>query len=145
MAHPRSVLVRASRELALRALYAADLCGDSPLELLRQNAVTVRDGVECPGGANSLAIERLENLSARSEEIDTIVQEASPRWKIARMAVVDRNILRIGVYELLQAQIPPKDVIFDCVELARQYGDKDSYRFVNGLLDQVCKNREIAL
>jgi len=105
----------------------------------------VRDGVECPGGANSLAIERLENLSARSEEIDTIVQEASPRWKIARMAVVDRNILRIGVYELLQAQIPPKDVIFDCVELARQYGDKDSYRFVNGLLDQVCKNREIAL
>ena len=145
MAHPRSPLVRASRELALRALYATDLSGEDPVALLKNNAVTLRDGVECPGGANALAVERVQSLLSRSEEVEGVVQDASPRWKIGRMAVVDRNILRIGVSELLLAEIPPKDVIYDCVELAKQYGDKDSYRFVNGLLDQVCRNREIAL
>jgi N utilization substance protein B len=87
----------------------------------------------------------LNALAGKTDEVDAIVQSASPRWKIARMAVVDRNILRIGVLELLQAEIPPKDTIYDCVALARQYGDKDSYRFVNGLLDQVCKDRDISL
>lgn len=145
MAHPRSKLVRAGRELALRALYAGDVSGDAPTSLVTTGAEALGDGARFPKGAVDAALDRLVQLDARKSEVDQAVQAASPRWKIVRMAAIDRSILRLGALELLEGQTPPKDVIYDCVELAKQYGDKDTYKFVNGLLDQICKDRGIAL
>jgi transcription antitermination protein NusB len=145
VANRRSKLVRAGRELALRALYAGDLSGDAPASLVATGAEALGDSGPMPQGASEAAIERLAAIDARGAEVDKIVQAASPRWKLSRMAAIDRNILRLGVLELLEGQTPPKDVIYDCVELAKQYGDKDTYKFVNGLLDQVCRDNGIAL
>ena len=63
----------------------------------------------------------------------------------ARMARVDRNILRVGAFELMAGLTPPRDVIYDCVELAKRYGEKQTPRFVNGVLDQLCRNQGISL
>ncbi len=145
MAHPRSKKARAGRELALRALYAGDLSGDPPASLVQTGAEALGDHAALPPGAAEAALERLSSLVTRREEVDAAVQAASPRWKLGRMAAIDRNILRLGALELLEGQTPPKDVIYDCVELAKQYGDKDTYKFVNGLLDQICRDQGIAL
>lgn len=145
MPHPRSKLVRAGRELALRALYAGDVSGDDASTLVQSGAEAVGDTERFPEGALAAAAQRIGALGTRTDEVDAAIQAASPRWKLGRMAAIDRSILRLGTLELLERVTPPKDVIYDCVVLAKQYGDKDTYKFVNGLLDQICRDHGIAL
>lgn len=77
-------------------------------------------------------------------EIDRRLAEVAENWRIDRMAVVDRNILRLGVYELLfQPDMPPSVAINEAVELAKRYGTEDSPAFVNGLLDRVASSRPV--
>lgn len=77
-----------------------------------------------------------ENLKA----IDDKITQHATNWQLKRMAVIDRNVLRIGVYELLYASdIPPKVTINEAVELAKKYGDMESSKFVNGILDKIHK------
>ncbi len=81
-----------------------------------------------------------ENLKA----IDEKISEYATNWQLNRMAVIDRNILRMGVYELKFAVgIPPKVAINEAVELAKKYGDLESSKFVNGILDKIHK-KEVA-
>ena len=93
--------------------------------------------------AAELARAWIMDFEARRESIDAAITEASARWKLSRMAVIDRNILRLGAFEILSGVTPPRDAIFDCVELAKKYGDTPTPRFVNGILDQLCRNRGI--
>jgi N utilization substance protein B len=95
--------------------------------------------------AARLALDWIARIQSRMDEIDTALQGSSPRWKVKRMMPMDRNILRIGVFELLEGIIPPRDVIYDCVELGKAYGDKNTARFVNGVLDQFCRDNKIRL
>ena len=67
----------------------------------------------------------------------------SPHWKLERMASIDRNILRLGAWEILTNHRSPIVVINACVELGKLYGEKDTPGFINGLLDQLCKNHKI--
>ncbi len=77
-----------------------------------------------------------ENLSA----IDAKISEYATNWQIKRMAVIDRNVLRMGLYELKFAtDIPPKVAINEAVDLAKKYGDMESGKFVNGILDRIHK------
>ena len=77
-----------------------------------------------------------QNFSA----IDEKLAKHATNWQLKRMAVIDRNILRMGVFELLFApDIPPKVTINEAIELAKRYGDVDSSKFVNGVLDQVAR------
>ena len=78
-------------------------------------------------------------MTARLGEIDARVTAASENWKLQRMAVSDRNVLRLGTYEIVLARPPiPGPVALDeAIELARRYGAKDSPGFVNGVLDKV--------
>jgi N utilization substance protein B len=77
----------------------------------------------------------------KMEEIDAIISKHATNWQLKRMAVIDRNILRIGVFELLFLnEIPPKVSINEAIELAKKYGDKDSSKFVNGILDKIHKS-----
>jgi N utilization substance protein B len=77
-------------------------------------------------------------VAAHLEELDALIARYSEHWRLERMTVVDRNLLRLAAYELLyQAKIPPKVVIIEAVELAKRFGSDDSGAFVNGILDQI--------
>jgi N utilization substance protein B len=79
---------------------------------------------------------------ARREEIDRLIREQARNWRIERMPVVDRNILRLAIFELLEAEDVPKIVILDeAVDLAKLYGSEQSGRFVNGILDGLLRSR----
>jgi len=89
------------------------------------------------------ADEIIRGVNAQRSAIDGKIQSASTHWKVERMATIDRNILRVAVYELLFAPIPIKEniVINEAVEIAKKFGTTESASFVNGLLDQVAKGR----
>jgi N utilization substance protein B len=80
----------------------------------------------------------VRGVAARREEIDQLIAKASVNWRLERMTAVDRNVLRLGTYELLVEQGTPRAVILDeAVELAKQFGAENSGPFVNGVLDRV--------
>ena len=75
-----------------------------------------------------------------SKDIDQKISDYATNWQIRRMAIIDRNIMRIGLYELkYTTDIPPKVAINEAVELAKKYGDLESSKFVNGILDKIHK------
>ncbi len=128
---------RGARAVALQVLYQLDLRNldvDTALELLEDRI-------------NNSKIDRLfmEDLVKGTykymEEIDKKIQEAADNWKVHRMSYVDRNILRLAVYEMLYCKdIHPFVSIDEAVELAKSFGDKDSKAFINGILDRVYKS-----
>lgn len=82
----------------------------------------------------------LTGIESNLEPIDLLISKYATNWQIKRMAAIDRNILRIGTFELLYADdIPPKVAINEAVELAKRYGDMESSKFVNGVLDKIHK------
>ena len=82
----------------------------------------------------------VEGVITNMSSIDTLIKKYVKNWAIKRMAVIDRNILRIGCFELLFSEdIPPKVAINEAIELAKRFGDIDSPRFVNGILDKIYK------
>lgn len=86
----------------------------------------------------------IEGISSKRDLIDEKISQYATNWQLTRMAVIDRNVMRIGVYELLFADdIPPKVTINEAIELAKKYGDSESNKFVNGILDKLHK-KEIA-
>lgn len=87
--------------------------------------------------ANQLMAGTVEKLA----EIDPLIARHADNWDMKRMAVIDRNILRLGVYELLyQADVPPKVCINEAIELAKRFGDTESGKFINGILDAIHKS-----
>ena len=118
-----------AREISLQALFQQDLT-DSKKEdlddLLAEAAEGERDY------ARALVIGVLEN----KQELDSRITEVTDNWKLERIAAVDRAILRLGLYELLEmAEVPPKVVINESVELAKKFSTEKSGAFVNGVLD----------
>lgn len=95
--------------------------------------------------ARALGLHWTESIEDMRGKLDAVIRASSKRWRVSRMQPIERNILRVGVFELLSGVVPPRDVIFDCVELAKRFGDTRSPRFVNGILDQVCQDNAIAL
>jgi transcription antitermination protein NusB len=84
----------------------------------------------------------VEGAAAHREEIDQLIRSQADNWRLERMPAVDRNILRLAVYELLHQPDVPKLVVLDeAIELAKKYGSEQSSRFVNGLLDGLLKQR----
>ena len=85
----------------------------------------------------------LEKVFAQAEEIDTMLKKFSDHWTLERMSMVDRNILRLGICELMfEASTPPKVVINEAVEIAKKFGTEDSPDFINGILDKVFKETD---
>ena len=86
----------------------------------------------------------VDGVYSHVKELDSIISSYAKNWEISRMAIVDKNILRIGVFELLFTEdIPPKVTINEAVELAKRFGDLDSPKFVNGILDGVFRKENI--
>lgn len=133
---------RRAREFALQALYQSDLADLPVRQALAQVWAEQLDGGLQGRVAESDEIEFAQRLASgaedRRQEIDALIDGASANWRLVRMPVVDRNILRLAAYELLACQdIPVSVSINEAVELAKRFGDKDSRAFVNGLLDRI--------
>lgn len=126
---------RKSRELALQILYQYDT-GSSPLEEILES-FWESQGSPLPE-VRLFAEDLARGALGHQEEIDSLARKLSEHWVLERMAVVDRNIIRLAIYELLyRNDIPPKVTINESVEIAKKYSTKDSGAFVNGILDRV--------
>ena len=125
-----------ARKRALDILYEAEIRGMPVLDLLAERSTAERspDGTG-PPPVSSYAAELVRGVQAHRDRIDELLAEHSQGWALNRMPAVDRNILRIGVYELLWAPgVPDGVVISEAVLLARELSTDDSPAFVNGLL-----------
>jgi N utilization substance protein B len=125
---------RKAREAALQMLYQIDLSGqdaEQAIELYRQHLGQA-------AVADDFAIELVRGCTAALPEIDAKIREVSKHWRLERMARVDRNILRLATFELLQMpEVPSKVTLNEAVELAKRFGDEASPAFVNGVLDRI--------
>jgi len=141
---------RLARASALRFLYQADLNGsweadESALKFLweqlgkLEDASDPRDLAACRGFAEKL----IAGVVAHRGELDARIGAAAENWSLERMGIVDRNILRLAAYEILlgEGDAPPLAALNEAIELAKEFSDKDSPRFVNGILDQLVKKK----
>lgn len=127
-----------AREAALQVLYRVDLADGSAIESLEAVASELKLSAEVIAYAEAVITGVTENLA----DIDSAITEFSSNWAIERMPVVDRNVLRIAVFELLfRSDIPFKVVIDEAVELAKRFGSEDSGAFINGVLDPLASDR----
>jgi transcription antitermination protein NusB len=119
-----------ARERVLAVLYEAFAKGDSPVDLLRARIVP----------ADTMTHELIEGIVERGDEIDAIITDHAKGWTLARMAVLDRSVLRLGVFELIGREAVPTAVILnEAVEMANRFGTDDSGKFVNGVLAAVAR------
>ncbi len=95
-----------------------------------------------PESRQAFTASLLHGTVAALEEIDPLLETAADNWRLSRMAVVDRTVLRLGVYELLAGAAPPAVVIDEAIELARTFSGEEAARFVNGVLDGVRRTLE---
>ena len=124
------------REWALQLLYQAEYTGHRQGETVR----FYRHFQE-RGQVPAYLVKLVEGVTAHQEELDKLIRQYSEHWRLERMAAVDRNLLRLALYELLhEPMIPAKVVINEAVELAKRFGSEESGAFINGILDQVRKN-----
>ncbi|MFO7899608.1 MAG: transcription antitermination factor NusB [Planctomycetota bacterium] len=123
-----------ARELALRALYLIDIRGPGVQTEVADYLEAEADGPEVLGFARAL----VGGVSLQRAKIDERIASVAENWEIHRMAVVDRNILRLGTYELMcLPDVPPKVSINEAINLAKRYSTADSGAFVNGILDKL--------
>jgi transcription antitermination protein NusB len=132
---------RRAREAAVQILYACDVAGIGPEEALAAHAEILGQPAQLDTDeAREFAARLVIGTSRSLDEIDPILAGAAEHWRPSRMAVVDRAILRLAVYQLLHVpDVPPVVAIDESVELARTYGGEESGRFVNGVLDAIRK------
>jgi N utilization substance protein B len=134
---------RRAREFALQALYLADMDSlDAAQVLVRLwRGQLDAEGFETkPADAEEVAFAEIlvKGALANQGEIDGLIETASTNWRLVRMPVVDRNILRLASFEMIGCEDVPATVsINEAVELAKRFGDKDSRAFVNGILDRI--------
>lgn len=121
------------RELALQVLYQAEYIGHRQGEAIRfYRHFQEREKVP------PYLVKLVEGVAAHQEELDALIRQYSEHWRLERMAAVDRNLLRLALYELLyEPEIPAKVVINEAVELAKRFGSEESGAFINGILDRI--------
>ncbi len=130
-----------SRSIVLQTLFEGDL---GALDRSAFNEVLNRNVNEfAPNKADFPFMERLlDGILGKQSELDLVISKAAPEWPLERISPVDRNILRLGLYELLfseRSEVPAKVAINEAIELAKQFGGENSSRFVNGVLGAVYK------
>lgn len=144
---------RLGRQMAVQMLFQSDLGGASAEEVLGHFDPTEGLASE-PSGADrdrrqltqafEYAAGLLRGSLGHREEIDAVIKAQAEHWRLERMPVVDRNILRLAVYELLyESDVPHLVVVDEAIELAKRFGSENSGRFINGLLDGVLKSRSL--
>jgi N utilization substance protein B len=125
-----------ARARALQLLYAWEVDGRPDLEVIlpRMERLTRPDAA-----VFRQAAELARGVVARWAELDSLFGSAAEHWRLDRLALVDRNILRLSVHELLEQRVPPKVAIDEALWLAHRFGSRQSPSFINGVLDQVAR------
>ena len=123
-----------ARELALQALYQLDIQGE---DFASEVAGFVGDE-ETDAETVEFALALVRGVALEREELDARISSVAQNWDISRMAVIDRNVLRMATYELLfREEIPPKVSINEAIELGKRFSTKNSGAFINGILDRI--------
>lgn len=130
-----------AREVALQLLFQKD---QNPTPVARTEIEKfTRDRLHGDAELSAYCLGLYDGVGAHQAEIDPKLSATAENWRLARMTPVDRNVLRLGAYELLfDPEKQPLEVVIDeAIELARRFGSKDSGAFVNGILDKIAKAR----
>jgi N utilization substance protein B len=128
-----------SRSVAMQSLYEWDFKGRDVAKLgdiVERNIAEFASGLEDTQFIRDIVAGVIKNI----EQINTIIEKAAPQWPLDQIAIVDRNVLRIGLFELLfgnRDEVPPKVAINEAIELAKSFGGESSGKFVNGVLGTV--------
>ena len=132
---------RTARELALKFLYQTEFNSNSPDSELNSFCDRANVSEEVQNFTQAL----IKNILFHKKEVDELLEKISANWAPDRMAVIDKNILRLGICELLfDPATPPKVVINEAVEIAKKFGTEESPDFINGILDKVFKDSKVA-
>jgi N utilization substance protein B len=123
---------RKAREIALQVLYGLDV-----LKINAKEAIDLFwNNFEAFGEVKDFSSFLVEGTWNSKDKIDTLISSCAENWSIARMSRVDKNILRMAVFELLDCQdIPPKVTLNEAIDLGKVYGSENSGAFINGILD----------
>jgi len=128
-----------ARECALQVLYQVEI-GQVPVDEAIKDYFDERSLSE---SLKVFAVFLVRGVSEHRDRLNEYIRQYARNWELDRMAVIDKNILRIGIYEILYVEdIPPKVSINEAVELAKRFGDTDSPKFVNGILDSVFRKEK---
>src|SRR3989344_3169238 len=128
-----------SRSIAMQSLYEWDFKEQNPAtleDIINHNVAEFAPGMESANFIKNL----VNGAIGRIREIDQIIEKAAPQWPIDQIAMVDRAVLRLGIYELLfgnHDEVPPKVAINESIELAKMFGGDSSGKFVNGVLGTI--------
>jgi len=128
-----------ARMVALQALYEADLTHHSAVEALNHLLQESR----LSEGSQEIARRLVVGVAEHSQDIDKVLHASAPQWPVDQVAIIDRNVLRLAIYEILfnnmERSVPSGVVINEAVDLAKRFGSENSQRFVNGVLGSVSK------
>jgi len=129
-----------SRHRAVQILYQCDVRGIAPEEAVRNyyGGLYSEEAEEKPG-RDKFMEDLVDGTFERRPEIDAYIEQHSEHWRVERMPAVDRNILRLAVFELLSGSLPAPVVIDEALELARRFSGQESVAFMNGVLDAIRK------
>lgn len=132
-----------SRSIAMQSLYEWDFSEKkADLEkIVERNIQEFGPGLE----DKSFTWQLVTGIVQHIKEIDKIIEQAAPQWPIDQISIIDRNVLRLGLYELLyedKIAVPPKVAINEAIELAKSFGGENSGKFINGVLGTVYKEIE---
>ncbi len=127
----------------MQSLYEWDFCGKEKdlRKIVEKNIKEFGPGLE----DESFIWQLITGIVKKLKQIDEIIEKAAPEWPIEQVTIIDRNVLRIGLYELLYAkkeEVPPKVAINEAIELAKTFGGESSGKFINGVLGTVYKQIE---
>jgi transcription antitermination protein NusB len=136
---------RKSRELAMQALFYMDMSRNGPNGLLDRFC----ENFKPPINVLPFFLKLVEGVLGAKPDIDRIIERFSDNWKLRRMSCVDRNMMRIAVYEMLYcSDIPPKVSINEAIDVGKKFGTEESGAFINGILDSIrmaIENEEIEI
>lgn len=125
---------RRSREFALQVLYQLEITKQSALKAM----VQLKENFSPEEGEDEFAKQIVLGVVERRQEIDRLIEERSENWRLDRMTIIDRNILRIAIFELLYcSEVPPKVTLNEAIDLGKRYGSEESGSFINGILDRI--------
>jgi transcription antitermination protein NusB len=133
---PRTRVETRARARVLQALYAWDLRGERELERV---ATQIWDDLAVPAEERRIAGSLVRTVAKQGKALDTDLAEVTTNWRLERLGVVERCVLRMGAAELYDAETPPRVVIQEAVKLAERYGSMQSAKFVNGVLDALAR------
>jgi transcription antitermination protein NusB len=130
---------RRAREVVLQVLYEEDLNPDQSPQVADQFVVARLLG---NNPLVQFARNLITNVRQNRKRLDKSLATIATNWSLRRMAAIDRNILRLGAYEILMTETPGPVVINEAIELAKRYGDRNSGQFVNGVLDRLLRTND---